>query len=263
MHDEAENGRRQTAALRSARRAARALDDDALLDAMATGNPWAWLEFDERYRPLLERYAVHAEISVSDWPVCISEVMADTGTQLSLPGAERPRHLRAYLVRCVRNRYLRLKRAAAVRERFYGELAGSNDGERVVRTLSSEYALRASAGSLAPPHDDPYTIAAARLIDALTRDLSTDDLALLGWAAECVPHRTIAGWTGATYEATTKRIWRLCQRLRKRAQAIVAAWPDDAEREAVRRMVGVVGERAPVDKRLTETTATRRGGAER
>lgn len=260
MHDRDENRRRQSAELRRARRVARALDDAALLDAMAAADPWAWLEFDERFRPLLERYAVHAEISVSDWPVCINEVMADEGTRLTLAGVERPRNLRAYLVRCVRNRWLRLKRAAAVRERYYGALAGPSDGERVVRTLSSEYALRASAGALAPPREDPYALAAARLSDALTRDLSTEDLALLGWAAECIPHRTIADWTGASYEATTKRIWRLCQRLRKRAREIVATWPEDAEREAVARMIGVDASGAAAPE---ASMGTRTQGAER
>ena len=150
-----------------------------------------------------------------------------------------------------------------VRERHYGALADPSDGERVVRTLSSEYALRASAGALAPPRDDPYALAAARLTEALTRDLATDDLALLGWAAECIPHRTIAEWTGASYEATTKRIWRLCQRLRKRAREIVASWPDDAEREAVARMIGVLAMPATARDEAGETRATGSGGAER
>lgn len=261
MHDRDDERKRREGELRRARRAARALDDGALLDAMAATSPWAWLEFDERFRPLLERYAVHAEIPVAEWPVCIAEVLAVEGTRLTLPGVERPRSLRAYLVRCVRNRYLRLKRAAVVRERYYGEIAGQMDGERVVRTLSSEYALRSSAGALAPPDDDPYAAAAARLTDALTRDLGSDDLALLGWAAECIPHRTIAEWTGASYEATTKRIWRLCQRLRKRAVEIVAAWPDPAERDAVARMIGVVAPRVDACGASAETRAS--GGAER
>ena len=95
MRDDDDKGKRQSGELRRARRAARALDDAGLLDAMAAADPWAWLEFDERFRPLLERYAVHAEISVADWPVCIAEVMADEGVRLTLPGVERPRNLRA------------------------------------------------------------------------------------------------------------------------------------------------------------------------
>jgi hypothetical protein len=153
-----------------------------------------------------------------------------------------------------------------VRERHHAALASGGDGEHVVRVLCSEYALRTSAGALDPAPDDDYAVAATRLTRALTRELGADDLALLGWAAECVPHRTIAEWTGASYDATTKRIWRLCQRLRRRAREIVAAWPDPREREAIARMTGIstaILDTGEAREKGRGGRAHRSGGAER
>lgn len=248
--------------LRRARRAVRALDDAALLDAMAAADPWAWLEFDERFRPLLERYATHIEIPAVDWPVCIDEVLADEAVRLTTPGVTRPRRLRAYLIVATRHRFLRLRRAAMVRERNHAAAAWG-DGETVVRGLCSEHALRAS-GYESAPDGDVYAVVAVRLADALVRELTDDERAILGWVAECVPHRTIAEWTGASYEATTKRIWRLCQRLRRRAREIVSAWPEDEDRAAIAHMLGIPVAALPITRiGLADGAGTRSGGAER
>jgi hypothetical protein len=65
-----------------------------------------------------------------------------------------------------------------------------------------------------------------RLARELIRELSHDEQRLLAWMAESVPYRQIAEWTGASYDATAKRIQRLLKRVRAAAVVRTATWSD-------------------------------------
>lgn len=214
------------------RNAARALSDAVLVDAMRAGIPEAWTEFDARFRPLLERYAVRIGIPRWEWSCCITEVLDDEALRLIERSREMPQHLAAYLVRAVRNRHLALKRAAMRRDnRYAGAAAVEDSSEGSVAPLISEHTRRASE----PPrvseerHTPPTGV--KRLAELLSERLSDEERQMLAWVAEGVPHRVIADWLGINREAAKKRIARLCRRLRGTATALSADLPPATRRE--------------------------------
>jgi DNA-directed RNA polymerase specialized sigma24 family protein len=214
----------------------RALSDLALIDAMRRGEELAWGEFVDRFRPLLEQFAERTGIPRHDWPACIVEVLDDValglvGGRLAVPGS-----LGAYLVRAVRNRYLRVRRAAERRERRYA-LAG--EGSEVVASLCSESTVRASCGPVDDSADVPAVL--GRLAASLRKELSEDELLLLTWRSAAVPYRQIAEWLGVTYDAAAKRVARLSRRARALAQLHAERLPPDERAELGRffRRIGV------------------------
>ena len=70
--------------------------------------------------------------------------------------------------------------------------------------------------------------------------LTDEEQQVLGWDERRVPHRQIAEWLGVSYDAATKRIWRLKRRL----QALVADYcahapaPERTELERLFRRAG-------------------------
>lgn len=217
-------------------RRVRALGDRALVDAMRAGDDWAFGEFLARFRPVLLAYA---ERRVPDALVteCVEDVLEDAALELADPRAVIPLQLRGYLVGAVRRRHLALHRSGTRRRRWYEEAARdvrcTSDGrEGVVPSLCAESTLAASAG----PGETSGTASAAlhRLALAIEGELDDETRLLLAWIGEAVPHRQIAEWLGASYAATSKRIWRLCRRLERAAPAYVAAMPLDEQRELER-----------------------------
>ena len=228
-------GERRTSNVRGAtghdeRQRVHALGDATLVAAMRADDAWAWGEFVVRFTSPLESYARALRIPESDWDVCITEVIENEAMRLAAPGQQVPERLASYLVRAVRNRWLRLKRSRLCRERYYLRVA--EGVERVVLTASSESAVRDSYG----PAEEPEALSAARekILAALRRELTHDEEMILGWAAQAIPHRQIAEWMGMSYDAATKRIWRLCRRLRVRLAAHIAALPPEEQRDALR-----------------------------
>jgi len=202
----------------------RALTDAALIDMMRAGVPEAWAEFDARFRPLLERYAVRVGIPRWDWSVCITEVLDDEALRLIERAGQVPLHLTAYLVRAVRNRFLELKRSTRRRERRYAV-----DG--AVGAVMSEHAHRVADPARVAEDARTASSPAARFAEALASHLSREEQQMLAWVAEGVPHRLIAEWLGITREAAKKRIARLCRRLRAAAGEATARLPVADRRE--------------------------------
>ena len=220
-----------------------ALSDAALVQAMRESVTAAWAEFDARYRPLLETYAKRMRIPRWDWSVCITEVLDDEAVRLVQRDGDLPGNIPGYLVRAVRNRYLKLKRAAIRREKHYAAAAGfESHTEQVVRGLCSEDALRASAG---PAGDASMNASAShalrRLAELLGEDLSKDEKQMLGWVGEGVPRRQIAEWLGSGYDVVRKRIYRLSQRMHQLTPAVLDRMNAEERAEAKRflRRVGV------------------------
>jgi DNA-directed RNA polymerase specialized sigma24 family protein len=233
--------------VRSGRSAAvrrlRALSDAVLVDAMRAGDELAWGEFVDRFRPLLEHFAQRTGIPRWEWDTCIAEVLADEALKLaSTRQLALPASLGAYLVRAVRNRHLRLKRAAARRDRHYAsasDASAAGSARQIVASLCSESAIRASEG---PASDETGASSGlARLAATLREELSEDELLLLTWRGAGVPHRQAAEWLGITYDAAAKRVARISQRLRAIAQLRAATFPSEEQPELERffRRVGV------------------------
>jgi hypothetical protein len=210
---------------------------------MRRGEPGAWAAFDDRFRPILEAFARQHNIPDCEWPVCITELLADEALRLSRLATEVPRRLDAYLMRAVRNRYLRTKRATSCRDRNHLAASEHRWGECIVPTTSSEHALRASAGADALPPGP--SLALRRLARELRGGLRDDERAMLDWVSEGIPRRTIAKWLGLEHDACAKRIWRLCQRLRADATARARVY-DLSERREIDRFLRRA-RRAPVE----------------
>jgi DNA-directed RNA polymerase specialized sigma24 family protein len=215
----------------------RALTDAALIDAMRAGIPESWAEFDARYRPLLERYAARVGIPRWEWSVCITEVLDDEALRLIERAGQVPRHLSAYLVRAVRNRFLELKRAAQRRERRYAYAAHPEaTGDGAIDLAMSEHARRSTHPPRVAEENVSGPSPVARFAATLASRLTIDERQMLAWVSEGVPHRVIAGWLGITREAAKKRIARLCRRLRAIAEQETARLPV-AERREIERLM--------------------------
>jgi DNA-directed RNA polymerase specialized sigma24 family protein len=251
----------------SERRRVRALSDGALIAAMRAGDDWAWAEFDARFRARLEQYARHVGTPTSRWDECITEVIEDVALKLTGDASAAPTNLTAYLIRAVRNRAATLARAAARRHRRHVQASAVGEPEPVVWSLCSESALRASGSTTRDTADDrAYELASRarhRLGAALVAELTEEEQCIIGWVAEAVPYRQIAAWLGASYDATSKRIWRLCRRLKQVAPIHASAF-DAAERAELERFFRRVGAVHPaVHTPASAAGAGRRGGHER
>lgn len=224
----------------------RALGDAALVAAMRDGDAWAWGEFVARFQPRLDAFAQRVGIPDGERAECVEDVLADEALRFTRRGAtpRLPGNLSAYLMRAVRHKYLRVRRSQSRRSAHYAEAAatgGEDDAaEYVVRSACSAHALRhvseaeADGGESARGDHGVLTVALARLTSALRGALTADEERLLVWHGEQVPHREIAAWLGVSYDAATKRVWRLCRRLQALAAEVVRDFPPE-EREALAR----------------------------
>lgn len=221
---------------------AESMGDAALVAAMREGDPWAWREFYVRFRPGLAAFARRAGASAEEVEASVDEVLADQAERLTAPAATVPAHLGAYLLRATRHRLLNARRAAARRQRHHVAAAESHAGESVVVPLVSEYLRRVSEGPASVwdaergerPDDRDASAVLLQLALHLRALTTADELMLLTWVAEGVPHRTIAAWLGVRYDAATKRVWRLCRRLRAAALQHADAMPPEARAEVER-----------------------------
>lgn len=218
----------------TAMRRARALSDEALLQAMRDGDELAWGEFDDRFRPLLENFARRTGVPRWEWDACITDVLDDEALKFVARSASLPKNLGAYLIRAVHNRHLRLKHVALVRERYHTTASDALGGaDHVVVALCSESAVRASAG---PELGGPASLSSgiARLAKILQAELLEEELLLLTWRGAGVPLRQISTWLDISYDAAAKRTLRLCHRLREVARRRVESFPPEERREVDR-----------------------------
>ena len=196
---------------------------------------------------------------------CISEVLDDVALYLADRAGDPPANLEGYLVRAVRNRYLKIKRAAIRREQHYGEaVAFDGDAEHVIRELCSEDALRASAGPGADvaAHSSHALRHLAALLGA---QLSAEEMQMLGWVGAGVPRRQIAEWLGLGYDAARKRIYRASRRLYALMPTALDGMSaaERAEAERFLRRIGL-GERRPErSQMIDERDAAARSAAVR
>jgi DNA-directed RNA polymerase specialized sigma24 family protein len=209
------------------KRAMRSLSDGGVVEAMRDGVPAGWAEFDERFRPLLTTYARRLGIPHWHWDTCVMGVLDDEALRLARRDTVVPSNISSYLFRAVYHRYLKVKREAARRAIHYKAALGESSGnDGVVGTLCSEDALRNSENPLATSTDVPRT-ALHRFAQHLGASLTAEERHLLGWAGDCVPRRQMAEWMGLSYEATRKRLARLCERLRRSTPSALERLTDE------------------------------------
>jgi DNA-directed RNA polymerase specialized sigma24 family protein len=190
--------------------------DPLLLAACRRGDAAAWRALVDHFHPILEAYARRTSIPRAEWNVCITDLLNDEILRLRTAAAPPPRNLTAYLLTAVRHRRLGLRRAAECRERRYVAASENWSGEWIITSTCSAAALRASAGG--DPESHAVSPGVARLARALDAGLSSGERIMLGWIAEGIPRALIAEWLGISHDACAKRAWRLCQRLRARAE---------------------------------------------
>jgi len=64
--------------------------------------------------------------------------------------------------------------------------------------------------------------------------LTEEEQQILAWEERRVPHRQIAEWLGVSYDAATKRIWRLKRRSQTLAAHYAQVMPPEDRREMER-----------------------------
>lgn len=227
--------------------------DAVLLADMRDQHTRAWVAFQRRFRPILEANARRLRIPTQHWPVCIAEVLDDEAMRLSSGAGAQPLDLPAYLVRASQHRYLRLKRAESSRSRAHDAASDPVGEEHVVSSTCSQASLEASIG--VDTFAENGVGGLTRLADDLLATLSADDRLILAWVGERVPHRFIADWLGMSYGACTKRVWRLCRRLRARALTVAEQYDGDDRRD-VDRLLRRVARFAPADAKSQMSGAT-------
>jgi DNA-directed RNA polymerase specialized sigma24 family protein len=150
----------------------------------------------------------------------IDELLTLVALHLARPDAPIPTRLAPYLVRAAaryrRQRARNVRRrtawhARAVREDLSLALP---DGHDVAGSLFSEYSRRAAGEAIAPRVAEH---AVRELVERLLAELTPENVQLLTWNADGVPHREIAEWLGLSYAAVAKRAQRLTRRLGVRA----------------------------------------------
>jgi DNA-directed RNA polymerase specialized sigma24 family protein len=216
-------------------------DDRALLAGMRRDDAGAWAAYMARFRPRLYAIMLGANLyTIAGMPArdaLVDEVLTDEALRLTRPGAPDVTNIGGWLVRAAQHKLVDVRRLAQRRERHYRAAASwfadtPWKGERaIVPALHSAHGLRASGALREDAEASPAVLGLAAAIVAV---VSEKDRVLLGWLAEGVPHRTIAGWLGVSYEAATKRAWRLTRQLRASVAQFAAALPPEQRAEVAR-----------------------------
>lgn len=219
----------------------RTLNDAALITALRNEEPVAFVEFIERFQPMLSLHAARFHVDPSERDEWVTELLHDVMLTLIKPKVRIPDSLRGYLVRACRN-----KAYSANRSRT----------RRCVREDQAEWQTSPNDDSAAvDDHEDQSTRdvlspALRRFADAVEELLSAEERELLDWWQECVPLRTIASWLGTSRAAAAQRLWRLRERLRRDGLKTLTTFNsgDQAEiRRFLRRATSTERERANDD----------------
>jgi DNA-directed RNA polymerase specialized sigma24 family protein len=241
---------------RGEERAERRWSDEALLDAMRRNDAGAFREFFERFSPLLAALAGSCGIGTDRRDEVVTEFLDDVAMHLALASTAVPRSVASYLATSFRNRAKKVARALRVSEALPSAyLVDGGGSERIVATLASEDAVRASHG---PDWDGPgLSVAIERLALELERGLDAEERQLLALLGERVPQREIAEWLGTTHGALRVRVTRLRARLAD--AAVRYAWRlEGAERAALDRFFARIA--IPVSRPLTRVMVPAPGG---
>ena len=206
--------------------------DYDIVAAMHRGESASFVQFVERFHPILLDYARRAGVSAAERDELVSELLDDVAIQLMTRSAPLPQNPRMYLLSALRHRLLNRKRGRERRQRVVAEAARAAYGDvpadsRESAAGCSEALMRASRG---PEWEGtPLPRAIERLSSRLSEALRPDERQLLVAVAENIPQREIAEWLGVSYAVARKRLERLRARLTDVAMHYANTLePDDA-----------------------------------
>jgi DNA-directed RNA polymerase specialized sigma24 family protein len=206
----------------------RNLNDAALIAALRSDEPAAFVEFIERFRPMLSNYAARAGIDESERPGWVVELLHDVMLLLVNPTMRVPASLSGYLVRACRNKAHTARRANFRRTVRESEAALMEIDQDHPNSVHEKTNAEWEANGVPP--------ALQRFAFALEALLGPDERELLDWSQELVPLRTIALWLGINRAAAAQRVWRLRDRLRKNAVSILGRF-DPGDQAIIRRFL--------------------------
>ena len=218
----------------------RRLNDAALIAALRNDEPAAFVEFIERFQPMLSNYAARAGIDESERTGWVVELLHDVMLLLINPRIRVPGSLSGYLVRACRNKAHTARRSDFRRSVRESRATWMEIDQDETDPDQKESDAEWEASGLPP--------ALQRFAFALESVLVPAERELLDWSQELVPLRTIALWLGVSRAAAAQRVWRLRDRLRKDALTMLGKF-DTADQAIIRRFL----ERA-------KTSTTKTGG---
>lgn len=191
----------------------RRLSDAALVGAMREGNSAAWQEFMVRFRPMLIHFGARTRLQHSDWNTCVDFVLEEAAMRWAIDAAPVPKSVVSYLLRAVKFRCIKMDRDAKRRDARYARAASEGTIEGAILSLCSEASVRDSYGPEREENEDSPA-ALRRFSQLLSAPLTNEERDILARLGDGVPHREIATALGIGYEASRKRIQRLCTRVR-------------------------------------------------
>lgn len=210
-----------------------------LIGRMRLGEPAAFAEFIERYRPVMREMAMRYGGIRDFGESIVLDVLHDVAEAIRAHRVPRDVRLGAYLVGALRRHILGLREEDRRHAMLDGELAIPLDGagEAAIPGTVSAYTL----GATQPPDvdvdvdiDGAHDEIVRRYHDFVRSIVSADEWKLLGWKSERVSGREMAVWTGASHGALRVRLHRLGERVIARSRRWLATL-DAAEREYLER----------------------------
>lgn len=243
---------------RSARPAA--WDDATLVAAVRAGDERAIAELYARLLPLLLHEARHLGVQPGLRREVAADVVRTVYFAIVHPGRPAPRSLAAYAVRAL-HRYRWLLRRMERRA-----LDSIDAGAAAARSALDQADATEAEGEQPSPGDGwfdagtPQRTPVARLALALATRLTAGERQLLGWMADHVPYRTMAGWCGISYDAMHSRAARLREKARRIALAWIRERPPDEQARLLRHLTRTAdSDHQPGRHRLTTTRFPDRG----
>ena len=206
--------------------------DADIVRGVAENNGAAGREFFRRFVPGLEELARRMGLCVADAEEIADDVAADCLLSLCrLDGRNRslPRSLHAYMDTALRNRIRDRHRSQTRRLRYETPEDFPTDAGDDAPLLCSEGSRRDSAG----PGDEPVPMAFGlmKLATALDEGLSDEERLIAVWVSNDIPQELISSWLRQTYDATSRRIRRLAERLLDAAERYAERLSEEDWRE--------------------------------
>jgi DNA-directed RNA polymerase specialized sigma24 family protein len=185
--------------------------DADLVQAVARGESAALAEFLMRFNRALRAQALGIGVPSSHLPQCVEEVIHDVAIHI-LRGKNAPANIMGYMIRSMRNRWIRIRREE-LRERRVAPPASVADVDGARCFSPAEVVHRVAEDQ--DGGDDGSV--ATRVWRELEKGLTADERRLAAAIAAGATHREIAAIFGITQAAAAKRAQRLFRRLRERA----------------------------------------------
>lgn len=217
--------------------------DTDLLIRVKRNDPRALREFVARFDALLLYQARRMGVCKEDRRVVVTEFLDDILVKLARSPA--PKDLAPFVITSFRNFVTDMHRDASARRQRDVSVDDTEGIERVVRSVCSEFMLRAAEPPAIDDHDP--SSATVRMLRDVFESCSDQEQTLLIWSAHRVPLRDCAEWTGVSYNAMKQKMYRLRTRLACDCLGRMEQLPD-ADRMTLTRILNRAGIQTNVDQ---------------